>query len=377
MKKTNAVEIATKFAVPESGRATFAVSSTSLWPDKVWRLDTTTPGQRYFIGWEFPLPDGTSSTDECNAVLLECFKVVIWGMLAHGGTYGKALKPGSVPSMGVGMRELFRWMVYCSYLSFAELDAAAQADFLLDLPIILANRRKFYGSDVVEVVYDDDATLTAGVLATSDFDKPDDADDEETFSYSQVLCRINTFYHIFYQKKALLFCGLPALEASPFHGKPVNSITSKVSKYLVNRIPPLPDEVALPLLREALSWIDFKAKDILQLQTEFVSCRNNAIAADLSISGAINRTNKILQRFEFSNADGSEYPWREPLPDLERVSHPEGGEMEYDSTQNLRNLVMRARDASVIALQYMVGMRASEICSAKGAGLREMTFRIA
>lgn len=134
----------------------------------------------------------------------------------------------------------------------------------------------------------------------------------------------------------------------------------------MNRIPPLPDEVALPLLKEALSWIDFKAKDVLRLQTEFVTCRNDATAAGLSISGAVNRTNKILQNFQFSAAEGNDSPWREPLPELENVSHPAKEDMEYDTTQNLRNLVMRARDASVIALQYMVGLRASEICSAKG-----------
>lgn len=369
MKKIKVVELGPKFALPETGRASFAVSSTSFWPDEVWRLDTTTPGQRYFIGWKFKLPNGTFSTDECHATLLECFKVIVWGMLSHGGTYGKALKPGSLPSMGVGMRELFKWMVHCSYLSFVELDAAAQADFLLDLPIILANRRKFYGSSIVDVSYDGDAAFIARTSAKSGFDEPeyaDDADDEETFSYSQVLYRINTFYHIFYQKKALLSCGLPALLAAPFDGKLVGSITSKISKYLVNRIPPLPDEVALPLLKQALTWIDFKAKDILQLQTEFVTCRNDAMVAGLSISGAIHRTNKILQSFEFSIAQGNEYSWRKPLPELERINHPGLGAVEYNPTQNLRNLVVRARDASVIALQYMVGLRAGEICSAKG-----------
>lgn len=40
--------------------------------------------------------------------------------------------------------------------------------------------------------------------------------------------------------------------------------------------------------------------------------------------------------------------------------------MEHDANQNLRNLTTRASCASVLALQYMVGMRASEICSVKG-----------
>jgi integrase len=369
MKKTKVDELAQKLPLLVTSRATFAVSSISLWSDEVWRLDTNTPGQRYSIGWKFQLPDGTCSTDQCNAMLLECFKVVIWGMLSHGGTYGKSLKPGSAISMGVGMRELFRWMVHFSYSCFAELDAAAQADFLLDLPIILANRRKFYGSSAADVNDADDAPLVTEVSSMSDFDVPDDADDaddEGTISYSQAIYRINTFYHIFYQKKALLSRGLPALLTSPFDGKLVGSVTSKIAKYVVNRIPPLPDEVALPLLKEALSWVDFKAKDILHLQSEFVTCRNDAISAGLSNSGATNRINKMLQSFEFSTAEGNEFPWREPLTELERVCHPAKGDMVYDSTQNLRNLVMRARDASVIALQYMVGLRASEICSAKG-----------
>lgn len=116
MKKTNVDEFAQNLPLPTTGRETFAVSSISLWPDQVWRLDTITPGQLYFIGWKFQLPDGTYSTDECNAILLECFKIVIWGMLSHGGTFGKSLKTGSVVSMGVGMRELFRWMIHCNYL---------------------------------------------------------------------------------------------------------------------------------------------------------------------------------------------------------------------------------------------------------------------
>lgn len=366
MKKMTIDEATPAVILPESSRAAFAVSSVSLWSDKVWKLDSTTPGQRYFIGWTFQLPDGTRSTDECNATLLECFRVVIWGMLSHGGTYGKSLKPGSVTSMGVGMRELFKWMIYCSYSSFAELDAAAQADFLLDLPIILANRRKFYGSNTSEPYFESATVSVASISEASGFDDPDDGDEEESFSYSQVMCRVNTFYQIFYQSKSLLSCGLPILPALPFGGKPANSVTSKVAKYLVNRIPPLPDEVALPLLKEALSWVDFKAKDVLNLQTEFVTCRKDAIAAGLSDSGAINRANNILKRFAFSTAEGSECPWREPLPVLEGVNHPQKQDMKYDSTQNLRNLVTRARDASVIVLQYLVGLRANEICSAKG-----------
>ncbi len=364
------------------GRKTFRVSTRSLWPDDSWKLDSETKGQRNTIGWKFILPDGSYSTDPAHEILLEGFREVVWGLLTNAGEYNKILSPGSAAPIATGMRELFRWMVKRGWESFSQLDTAARAHYLLDIPLILVSPAKFYEMSVELRAADEldaDSFVDEMVELAEQFDVTthdatdetiegkDDAvycDDfagataeEDKFTYGQVACRVNTLFYVFSQSKSLKLRGIPVMRDKPFPGQVAGDVVSSVVKHVINRIPPLPDEVAMPLLREALDWINYKADDVLVLQQQFLDARN-----ELPIQGAGPKLNALLGAFRFASPPGSETPWRKKLND-EDVIHPEHGKVTLTRIQGLRRLILRVRSACVTILQYMVGLRAGEICA--------------
>jgi hypothetical protein len=159
-------------------------------------------------------------------------------------------------------------MNHCELADFSALTKSALAEYLSDIPAILINRSKFYlhatsySEDDLEAeyIYTEDAAYVVQAKELAE---------DDTFSYSQVLSRVNTIYYIFHQKEALKSAQLPILSVTPFSGSSAFDITRTVANYTINRIPPLPDEVALPLLKEVQSWVDIKAEDVLRLQMAY------------------------------------------------------------------------------------------------------------
>jgi hypothetical protein len=370
MKNPSISTVAKLVAERFRSRESFHVSKVSYWYDFVWHLDTSTPGQRVYLGWDFPLPDGTRSTSPEHSVLLESFREVAWGMLTDGGSYGKSLKTGTAASLGVGIRELFRWMVHCGLADFSELIKVAQAEYLSDIPVILANRSKFYlsATSYSDDDFEEDYTDADGF---SKIAKTEDLAEDDTFSYSQVLCRVNTMYYIFHQKENLKSARLPVLNVTPFSGSSAFDITCRVAKHTINRIPPLPDEVALPLLKEVQSWINIKAEDVLRLQSMYFDAKIKGENQGLSKDAVLARTNLAIRNFTFSVLPSQNEPWRVSISADEVILHPQRGAISLDATQMLRMYIMRARDSAIHTLQYMVGMRVSEICSTKGGWANE------
>ncbi|MDN5540127.1 hypothetical protein, partial [Comamonas sp.] len=143
-----------------------------------------------------------------------------------------------------------------------------------------------------------------------------------------------------------------------------------IAKYVVNRIPPLPDEVALPIMEEAFSWVEYKGKDVLALQDIYFdnlrrnSCSTNDSPAKLKCLA------KEISEFEFSLSPKLGIPWREPIIG-EEVIRPDLGEAFWAPTQVLRNLLFRVRDAAIICLHSLVGIRVSEVCSIKSGHGKE------
>lgn len=344
-------------------RGQMKVSDLSAWTDFFWRFKPTSPGSIARLGWDFILPDGRQSTDPEHVVLLESFREVIWGMLTRMSWYGRRLKVGSANTFGVGMRDLFRWMVYRGLRSFEELTSEQQLAYLEDIPSILSNRSRFYGQGLgTEEYVEEDGALDVSDDAL--FLKPKE-DLEDQLTYCRIALRVNTFYFIYAQSEALAERGLPLAADEPFGGRSANEVIRELADYIVNRIPPLPDEVALPLLQEAMAWVEEKAVDVLQLQTVFLERHGSAIAAGLSQQRAIFHATRAIQRHTFTTLRGHSEPWRGRL---ERcvVEHPEHGEATLNPVDVLRAMIFTLRAACILLIQYMAGLRAGEVCSLQG-----------
>lgn len=380
VSKQKKVKVDRNFSIK---RDNFKVSERSIWQDYIWQFESSTKGQRNFIGWRFQLPDGLLSTDPMHSILLEGFREVCWGMLTDAGTYNKKLSVGSLASMGTGMRELFRWMVKRRLRNFSQLDATAHQHYLLDIPLILVAPEKFYESSIEknelrENLYIDelrnlaeefDGIVSSDLRSDTNSESPVGYDDlpladqeEDQFTYHQVSVRIKTLYYLYSQKNVLERSGMAPMKFKPFPGKSSGDVVSQVVKYVINRIPPLPDEVATPLLQEALDWIDYKADDVLTLQELFLSTRNDLIMKGLSKKTIGNLLNSLLGNFIFCRKPGVDISWRASL-EIESSVHPEHGKVSLNRIQGLRRLIMRLRDACIVIIQYMVGLRANEICA--------------
>lgn len=364
---------AKKRAVEAGSRAGFRVSSSSLWTDPVWRLDTMTPGRRNRIVWEFELHDGSRTTDACHAVLLESFKETFWGMLHDGLWYGKTIHVGSSGTFSVAMRELFTWMVWKGYKSFGAFDSEVQALYLDDLPALILDRGGFYSgsasipaaeyeyftSEGADPKQSDDLNPSGDVLDTDDADPGDvdSGDEDEKLTFGQAYVRLTVVYFLYAQGPVLRQAGLEAMPDAPFHGEKLTAQCSAVAKDVRTIIPPLPDEVALSLLQTVLVWLDQRAEELLALQDRYFALKSRLERERHPVRQAKAKLRDLLLEHRFYGSDSASGPW-----------HPVLGKF---AAREFRHLLMGLRDACVLALEYFVGMRVSEICSIKTGAPRD------
>lgn len=391
-----------------TARANFRVSSMSLWIDRIWRLDNPSPGQRNHIGWHFRLPDGSWSTDPENHELLESFREVVWGMLTDGGWYGRTFRPGTVVGLGAGARPLFRWMSWRQLKSFTHLTPEIQQRYLDELPLQIVLGDDFYRSTagvggVSEIEdsesyedYEDDGNGEDGDGDPDESEGPEDhesnengasadvnsgmADEDSSFesdkaddkaTYNVVSLRIKFLYAIYAQGENLKQRGFGYMSELPFDGRKLQEVVSKIAKQTYRKTPPLPDEVALPLLQAAISWVEVCGPDVVALQQAYLDALNGAFDRRLSDDSARKEARRELLKFTFSDDPATGAPWRGRIQ-LGEVLHYPHQNIESTAPGVMRHCIMRVRDAGVTLLQYLVGLRPSEICGIEG-GTNEVT----
>lgn len=365
-----------KFRSPD-----FIVSPHSRWGDITWRFDSLSAGSRDpKVKWQFTLINGVGSTDDLYRPLLESFKEVLYAMITRESSWGIVLSAASCGRMMVGIRELFSWLVFNGFYSLDALSEDVQERYLADLPYILSNKALFYHVDASRVVDDffDDSSFPdpggnlemneSGSVHTPEFEdgidalEDDDSGGERGYSYGAASLRVNIIYYIQAQRSVLRLRGLPFFDGPAFRGAASYEITAQLAKYVVNRLPPLPDEVLLPIVNEAMVWVEERVDDIVNLQGIYLA-RKQEISRNPSLKHKINRAlSAELAAFEFSVARRSGLPWRSHLTGEYVVTH-DYGEVYLGPIQQLRNLVCRLRDACMILLSFLVGLRTGELCA--------------
>lgn len=311
------------------------------------------------ISWHFALPTGEFSTDLKFLVLLESFKTVVWGMLANEA-YGKRLSVGTLTSIGSGMREAFRWFVWKNIKDFSRISPAVQQEFLDVLPQLILAKHEVYPDFVAEGQFGHPMKVPVTVL---DGDEDEEAgalngaselmQEDEGFSYSQVANRLAIFYYIHAQRKLLKERNLPVFEARPFGGKSFGEQTRSLADWVIKRIPALPPAVSLPMLNEVVRWVEEVGPKVASAHRTF--------------QAAVERRRRSLLTASFDRIDAAGFseqrlaliPWRE--------RSEEGGNALGDPVgqdhHRMRLALLMYRDACVLALQYLAGLRISEVCS--------------
>jgi len=343
----------------------------SFWLNRRWRFSSPNPASRDIIlDWRFSLPNGSFSTDPQHFLLLEGFKTMTWGMITNE-LFGKSLHVHSLGPIMVGNRELFRWMVWTGRSRFSDLTPSIQNDYLSALQEILADRDAFYPGYEAEGYSwgfhareqptepltpeeseDDESFGTREVEVTGleqGLKLTEEAEEDDGYTYGQLSNRVRTLYFLHAQRSMLERRRIAVFHRRPFGDLTYGEVTAKIVPHIINRIPALPESVAIPLLNTVVDWIENKGPILA--------------AAHQSYHAACAHGDKRLKRKAlkeicaagFDDGTLSKLPWGE---------RGDSQWLEIPDAHRVRLSALMFRDACVLALQYLVGLRISEVCSA-------------
>jgi integrase len=336
----------------------FWVSSQSQWGERFWQLDNETAGARAEVSrlhWDVALPDGSCLTDPQWAAQLDAFKRFTWSLFTDENKYyGRPLKPASASLLSTGIGYLARWMIRRNFLSFSELDNAASEVFLDDMA---------------------DETALADLQPTPiEETMPDHEDDEASgadgvgMSVSQVWRRVSIWLQLWRQAGVLREAGIAALPEPPFNGRSAKQVSRDIATRAPSLIPPLPDEVALPIMNAAHRMTGLPAEEVIRLHEMYAEGVQAAINDGQKWRNPQNdRGLRAVKGFQFSVLPGEMQPWHSPLNQAEVNDFWPTYKKGYtpstvSGSQLLRSLVCSIRDACAIVIQSETGLRVSELC---------------
>jgi hypothetical protein len=354
-------------------------TETSAWTDPVWTHSNPTAGQNSRMYWKFALADGSWSTDPQHSYLLQSFRLLLWLLLNDKSGSSKNFKTGSVAILSPGIRDLFRWMVHRKLRNFRELTARLSNEFYADLPMLVVDGPSFFGGasalELAAMYHSDvpekDDVENGNEIGDGDLEEDETTEDSEIsavikrgpYSYNQLTFRLSIWEYVYQLHSVLLNYGFEGMAEAPFDGRKISKLAGKLAADVRHRIPPLPDEVALPLLASALEWIGFKADDVISLQTRYLQFIEREVNQGRSTRMAAEDARADLQNFVFSSRPGERRAWRKRLLEPEKRVDKFGEEVSLNPIQQLRHAILRVKEACTAILAYFVGLRAHEMCS--------------
>lgn len=328
------------------------ISSRSHWYSRIWYFDNPTHGSEPSlcrINWDITLRDGTSLLEPGNSRMLDWLRRFVWSLFVARGDGAAHLSAGSLGMLSTPLGRFVRWMCENSIRWPKQLTASTLEKYLEDLPIIL-----------VESATDDTEPGEHGRSPTSEGQDGDenggesDYDDEDIAGIGKGTLRahLRVVQLLWEQREELVGCGIEPMPAAPWTrfgsvGQIVKQLATKVEGW----IPPLPDEVAIPLLNRAFEMIGTPAEDVIRLQTAM----DAAYASGTNIHMQKARQKDAALSFAFSGIDGQEDPWHRPL--VESINDNGRGAVIQATA-----LILDIRAACCLVVQGLTGLRVSELC---------------
>jgi integrase len=330
-------------AYPTEGCPNPWVSSTSRWTNSRWVLDNPTPGTpaaRSIIEWGMLFADGTNLLDACHADLLEQFRRLTWSLFAAPRA-GKAFKPGSAGNLNIGLRNLLQWMVKNHYARMSELDNMASQRYLDDCQARLDGVAK---EDSLEDLLDENELEAIDIADREDNEETSqDKDEGLKVTVSWVRTRLMVWRYMWTQRTAMCATGVEPLLQEPFGGRNVGPLAAEMATKALQKIPPLPDEVAVAIMNVAHAYMETAAADVLRMLEDMLALR--------ATYRSYKTVSRHMRKWEFSVSPGSDQPWHSSLAGVDSPA------------ATLRRLTDDLSRACSIILQSETGMRANELCS--------------
>lgn len=287
-----------------------SVSEFSNWTDTVWKFkNPTAGGNDIALWWNFPVAGEERLTDPTHQGLLHQARSFIWSVCVTSER-GRNPKITTFPTLMWALRRLLPWMVGNGYDRFSQLEPEVCLLFI----------------ETMAEEYGRHGNLTDYTIA----------------GLADVLCRIHE------QAPRLSHVPSAVIAKHPFDNETGYFVGLRIAgKRTRGFIPPVPDKIFLACIKTAIEWIDKRADDVVSVQNVFINrMRNYNKSRSNSFYYKINLE---LSQFEFTNGGSVGAPWRKGLSPR-------------SATSELRALVADARDAALLCLEALVGLRISEVC---------------
>lgn len=315
--------------------AEFQISSLCKGGDVVWALLPTTPGTKSTscrLNWGMELHDGSRFTDARHTRRLTWAKKLM-ALILCAPADGKVPAPASIFMFQQGFKWLVSWMAARGIHGPDELDVQS---YIEDLPRVIAESN-------------DDAEITV----------------------AQGNRALSILAFLWSQRRLLKKWGVPTLSENPFRDYGSNHFAKVIATKAQGWIPPLPDEVAVPLFNQVMWWLGQPAEDVIRL-LETVDDPLAGTEIEVSTMGSIRgvrkqvagvehqarrkRANRFFANFSFSVIPGESQPWHASLGEATQLDQedPLVG-------ARVRILFDAVREACALCIQGFSGLRISEL----------------
>ena len=250
----------------------------SYWNDDKWLLDGRAigcPPSQNEIRWAVELPDGSKLTDQKHEHLLEVAKQFIWSLKVDPPAGSSFASDSTLFGLSYCLFALIKWMVSNNYRTFSELK-----------PVDC----KYYCTYISEI--------------------REEANGKK-LTVNRLQLYIKVLVDLYRQRNKLK----DAIQEEPFQGRTAYKIATNLASQEKGWIPPIPDQIAIASLKEALEWLEWRANDIIQL----LQLINDSCYINKHGRRRYYHTNKILAGFNFSIPPDSCEPWHAKLRNVREV----------------------------------------------------------
>lgn len=312
----------------------FKITPMSKGGDVVWACPPTTPGVRQKdcqVNWGMELIDGSRLIDPRHARRLEWAKKLM-ALILHAPVGGNVPSPTSMVSFQLGFKWLLSWMAMRCVCHPHELDVQLYID---DLPRYITERN-----------------------------------DGDEITIHQVSSALFILTWLWSERRLLYKWGVPSISENPFRDQSLNCYAKSIATKAAGWIPPLPDEVAIPLFNEVAWWLAQPADDVVRLlnyvndplrgiepvvtDLRFPRDARRPTAGEGKLAWD-RRANRYIAEFRFTTFLGETEPWHVAIDSTyERNTG-------INPRARVRILFDAVRDACSLAVQGMSGMRTSEL----------------
>ncbi|HET7570303.1 MAG TPA: hypothetical protein VFK96_06925 [Gammaproteobacteria bacterium] len=199
-----------------------------------------------------------------------------------------------------------------------------------------------------------------------------DQDAERQNIYNRLFKAARFIELLYLQGPVLTAIGMRGIPAHPLGGSRAGEVAAECAGRNLGWIPPLPDEVALPIMNAAWRMLGEPAEDVIALQEQCLRAYHFRLSGkprSATPDGKAKAAAAVVMAFRFSVIDGETTPWREPVThEVVEALHKKRSRFKSkrEPLQVFRNLICDIRDAAVITLQSQVGLRVNEICGLDG-----------